>query len=74
MTHSCPRWPKKPAIPTPVLKPVKRILYRETVDQPGQCDVERMVVEQRDAEQGQREEDEIDRDPGKCRAAGGKGW
>ena len=40
-------------------------------DEAGQCDLQRVVVEERDAEQGQREQNEIDGNPGHCRQVGG---
>ncbi len=55
------------------LEPGKGQLVRGDDGEPGQADPERVMVEQRDAEERQREEDEIDRDARERRAVGRPG-
>ena len=67
-----------PAMPGPSLKPVNSELVSRDDGEAGQRDLQRVVVEQRDAQQRQREQDEVDRDTGpiaggSASAVGGRG-
>ena len=59
-THSCPRWKTKPARPAPVLESRKQELVERDHREAGERHLERAVVEERDAEQRQREQDELE--------------
>ena len=62
ITHSCCMCPTRPAQAGAGLEAGEDELVDDDGREPGQRDLQRVVVEQRDAEQRQREQDEIDRD------------
>ncbi len=62
MTHSCCRCSARPRSPAPNLNPVKSELVDDDRREAGQRDLQRLVMEERDAEQRQGEQDEVDRD------------
>ena len=62
ITHSCCMCSARPARPVPELEAREGELVDDDGGEAGQRHLQRVVVEQRDAQQRQREQDEIDGD------------